>query len=404
MKTNYETCWPMTVWSLDGNAAPHVQVTTSRKTNPSRSSTAMAQNFGSSFGLGDLMIWLFDSNTKFIPLIYNICCSLLVVVSLCLFFSMHGGSPDAHHFQDWLWPASIARFFGSYVWWDHNSFLAWQIQTCCCSCIFRILWALLSTITHYWIYVSTRVWKFGSWTQVGNSQPKPLQRDHDGYPMAHEAMSLEEFEMMSRKHEIAIAYLATPKRERATAGTILQRSLYEIEKFRSKMTRSLCVFKLGLTTNPIIRFKFYRDDNYSHMALLHVTENAGVAQMLEASLIAIHMSQTGCRNEKHGFWSNIEINSTWCQITMLTMIGLLTPRLLKIIVIPQNKSDTLINLVYMASIYIQQLIFNISFFGQLPNYINQRVWSRFNYKINQLLYSQNLVIWFTYQLRPHVLI
>ena len=74
------------------------------------------------------------------------------------------------------------------------------------------------------------------------------------------------------------------------------------------------------------------------------------------------------------------------------MIGLLTPRLLKIIVIPQNKSDTLINLVYMASIYIQQLIFNISFFGQLPNYINQRVWSRFNYKINQLLYSQNLVI------------
>ena len=36
------------------------------------------------------------------------------------------------------------------------------------------------------------------------------------------------------------------------------------------------------------------------MALLHVTENAGVAQMLEASLIAMHMSQTGCRNEKHG--------------------------------------------------------------------------------------------------------
>ena len=36
------------------------------------------------------------------------------------------------------------------------------------------------------------------------------------------------------------------------------------------------------------------------MVLLHVTENAGVAQMLEASLIAIHMSQTGCRNEKHG--------------------------------------------------------------------------------------------------------
>lgn len=113
-------------------------------------------------------------------------------------------------------------------------------------------------------------------------------------------MSLEEFETMCRKHEIAITYLATPKRERATAGTILQRCLYEVEKFRTKMTKSLCVFKLGLTTNPIIRFNFYKDANYSHMALLHVTENAGVAQMLEASLIAIHMSQTGCRNEKHG--------------------------------------------------------------------------------------------------------
>lgn len=118
--------------------------------------------------------------------------------------------------------------------------------------------------------------------------------------MPHEAMSLEKLEMTCRKHEIAITYLATPKRERATAGTILQRCLYEVEKFRTKMTKCLCVFKLGLTTNSIIRFKFYKDDNYSHMVLLHVTENAGVAQMLEASLIAMHMSQTGCRNEKHG--------------------------------------------------------------------------------------------------------
>ena len=137
-------------------------------------------------------------------------------------------------------------------------------------------------------------------SQVGNSEPQLLQRHDDGYLIPHEAMSLEEFETMCRKHEIAITYLATPKRERATAGTILQRCLYEVEKFRTKMTKSLCVFKLGLTTNPIIRFNFYKDANYSHMALLHVTENAGVAQMLEASLIAIHMSQTGCRNEKHG--------------------------------------------------------------------------------------------------------
>ena len=129
---------------------------------------------------------------------------------------------------------------------------------------------------------------------------QPLLQHENGYPLSKNTVSLEELEAMCRNDNINIAYSASPKREKATAGTILQKCLLEVERFRTRMTKSLCVFKLGMTTNPAIRFKWYQDDNYTNMTLLHVTENAGVAQMLEASLIVCHMGQTGCRNEKRG--------------------------------------------------------------------------------------------------------
>lgn len=66
------------------------------------------------------------------------------------------------------------------------------------------------------------------------------------------------------------------------------------------MNRSLCVFKIGMTANPLLRFHFYAKGNYSHMSLLHVTKNIGVAQMLEAALIQTHMAEKQCRNEKLG--------------------------------------------------------------------------------------------------------
>ena len=66
------------------------------------------------------------------------------------------------------------------------------------------------------------------------------------------------------------------------------------------MNRAVCVFKVGLTTDPVVRFGFYWDANYERMVLLHVTENMGVAQVLEAALIAPNLKQVGCRNEKFG--------------------------------------------------------------------------------------------------------
>ena len=66
------------------------------------------------------------------------------------------------------------------------------------------------------------------------------------------------------------------------------------------MSLSLCVYKLGMTSDPIVRFQFYKEANYTHMSLLHCTANLGVAQMLEAALIASNLSQHGCRNQRYG--------------------------------------------------------------------------------------------------------
>ena len=106
---------------------------------------------------------------------------------------------------------------------------------------------------------------------------------------------------LCQHHGILISYLVDEsQRSKCTAGTILQRCMMKVEAFRMNMTYSLCVFKIGMTTNPLLRFHFYAKGNYSHMSLLHVTNNIGVAQMLEAALIQAHMSERQCRNEKLG--------------------------------------------------------------------------------------------------------
>ena len=99
---------------------------------------------------------------------------------------------------------------------------------------------------------------------------------------------------------IAIEYLGESRREKATAGTILHRCFTKVEQFRTHMGRSVCVYKVGLTSNPLVRFQFYLEGNYTRMSLLHVTGNMGEAQMLEAALIEKNLLEKGCRNEKFG--------------------------------------------------------------------------------------------------------
>ena len=117
-------------------------------------------------------------------------------------------------------------------------------------------------------------------------------------PMIDQA--LEKMETDCQQHGICIAYLHHPRKYNATAGVVLQRCLTQASNFRDRMGRKVCVFKLGLTSNPVVRFDFYREGNYTHMSLLHVSSNLGLIQMLEAALIAANLGETGCRNQKYG--------------------------------------------------------------------------------------------------------
>lgn len=112
--------------------------------------------------------------------------------------------------------------------------------------------------------------------------------------------SLAEMESLFISYRLTIWYLDATHRSKSTAGTILQRCLTNVEKFKRQMGGPVCVYKIGITTNPLLRSHFYGKGNYCNMSLLHVTENMGVAQMLEAALISMHLSERGCRNERFG--------------------------------------------------------------------------------------------------------
>lgn len=130
--------------------------------------------------------------------------------------------------------------------------------------------------------------------QSVSQQMKPSLQDCNG--MEH----LERLEHNFQQSGICVSYLAYSRRQKATAGTILQRCFCQIDQFRNRMGRSVCVFKVGLTSNPLVRFSFYKEANYTHMTLLHVSTNLGSIQFLEAALIAANVSELGCRNQKYG--------------------------------------------------------------------------------------------------------
>ena len=131
----------------------------------------------------------------------------------------------------------------------------------------------------------------------------PRTRDGDlpyarPFPEMSEALEKEHRHFL--QHGICVGYLSFPRSLNANAGTVLQRCLSQVNKFRDRIGRKLSVFKLGLTASPVVRFSFYQEANYTHMTLLHVSPNLGLCQMLEAALIASNISETGCRNERFG--------------------------------------------------------------------------------------------------------
>ena len=105
--------------------------------------------------------------------------------------------------------------------------------------------------------------------------------------------------LIRRTGDVTVAYLNTVSCC-PTAGKVLRHCKQKCGLFRSELGGSVCVFKIGYTSNPLKRFASYCLSNFSRMMLLHVTECRGTAQMLEAALIDAHVDVMGCRNEKLG--------------------------------------------------------------------------------------------------------
>ena len=66
----------------------------------------------------------------------------------------------------------------------------------------------------------------------------------------------------------------------------------------------LCIFKIGLTANPVQRREGYLQQNFKHFAVIHKvnsTDMLGALEMLEAALIAeFYDNQRCCRNKQLG--------------------------------------------------------------------------------------------------------
>lgn len=85
---------------------------------------------------------------------------------------------------------------------------------------------------------------------------------------------------------------------RRTCGTLLSYCRDQVICFREKIGIRLCIFKIGVTSNPIIRYKSYVKKNYTAMWLIAESSSVDLIHMLEAALILEFHKHVGCRNKE----------------------------------------------------------------------------------------------------------
>ena len=82
-----------------------------------------------------------------------------------------------------------------------------------------------------------------------------------------------------------------------TCGKILALATQRVVDFREKLGIKLCVFKIGVTSNPVTRFADYREKAFTSMWLVWVSRSVDLVHMLEASLIQQFHREIGCQNK-----------------------------------------------------------------------------------------------------------
>lgn len=72
-----------------------------------------------------------------------------------------------------------------------------------------------------------------------------------------------------------------------------------VSSFREKMGIRVCIFKVGVTSNPVSRYIGYKKVGFQAMWVINSSTSVELTHMLEAALIALFGRHIGCRNRTH---------------------------------------------------------------------------------------------------------
>ena len=85
----------------------------------------------------------------------------------------------------------------------------------------------------------------------------------------------------------------TPK---PICGKVLFHAKQQTHNFRKRMGLQVCVFKIGVTSDPAQRFMDYLQKNFTAMWVIHESDSLDLVHMLEAALISEFHDVSGCKN------------------------------------------------------------------------------------------------------------
>lgn len=100
---------------------------------------------------------------------------------------------------------------------------------------------------------------------------------------------------MAKCHNLLNKCLGQTQRP-PTSGKILAHSKEQAANMIEEVGASLCIFKIGVSANPLLRYASYLEMGYQQMRIIHTSPSLDSIHMLEAALISMFQDYPGCKN------------------------------------------------------------------------------------------------------------
>ena len=124
--------------------------------------------------------------------------------------------------------------------------------------------------------------------KVGGSSAKTMAD-------AGELFQSESFDWAALRSHNLIYHCQTP--ETMICGKLLAHCKRKVTALREHIGVRLCCFKIGVTTNPPLRFSAYMEKKFTCMWVIAISKSIDTIHMLEAAVIAEFCQHVGCRNK-----------------------------------------------------------------------------------------------------------